>query len=510
MTEIDVPVLVVGGGIVGLSTALFLADQGVAALTIEKHSGTAIHPRARGFHASTIELFESTGLAEDIARTGLTFNPSADVGMLVAATLAGPVHAFHRFDPRRAGLDLSARTTVALGQDRLEPMVLDRARSLGADIRFEHTLLSFEDRGDHVLAHVLDRASNRRVTVRARFLVAADGARSPVRESLGIARTGIGSLGHAYSALFSADLSRFRSEHPFVMARVTQPGAEGLFIGTDVPDRWLYGTGSPPHEPPRELPTTEQWVERIRAAAGDPSLAVTVHGAFAWEPAERVAERLVAGRIALVGDAAHQMPPTGGYGANTGIHDAANLAWKLAAIVAGHAPDSLLATYDDERRPVAQATARQSLLAARQIGTVIPGLTETEADVVEEAAVVFGYRYGHPAPLPRRYEPSGDPGTRAPHAWVTVGGERVSTARLFGRPFVLLAGTDAWSTAAASLRPSVRVERVDGWQTAYGVEPDGAVLVRPDGVVASRLPSWSDHASDDLAAALAHALGWAP
>ncbi len=496
-----VPVLIVGGGVVGLSTALFLAEQGVQALVVEKHAGTAIHPRARGFHASTIELFGSSGLADEIDRVATSLGGGEGVGVLTAQTLAGPVISFKPFDPVASGVELSPRKTVAIGQDRLEPMILAAARRRGAEVHFRHEMTEMRDEGDHVTAEILDRETGARQRVAASWLVAADGVRSTIRESLGIKRTGYGSLGPALSTIFSADFSRFRQTHPFVVARVMTPDAPGMFIATDIADRWIYGFGA---DDSTSLDDHEAWARRIRLAAGVPDLPVTIHGTFTWEPAERVAERFVAGRILLAGDAAHQMAPSGGHGANTGIHDAANLAWKLAAVLSGASPAALLATYDAERRPVAQATARQSLLLARRFGATLPGLEATDEAIVDTASVVFGYRYGHSTPLPRRCEPRGDPGTRAPHVALEIAGRGCSTVDLFGARFVLLAGDEGWRAAAEGVAPPVTVQVAGGWQKAYGVGPSDAVLVRPDGIVAARLSAAAPAPS--LRAALDQAL----
>lgn len=498
------PVLIAGGGLVGLSTALFLAQHGVRALVLEKHEGTALHPRARGFHASTLELLEPTGVADAVAQLGLSFQPKRG-GVLTAESLSGPVHGFMPFDAQGMGATLSPRRGVALGQDRLEPLIRDTARALGADIRFAHELLGFTQGADHVEVEVRARESGERYRVSSRYLVAADGARSATREALGIARTGHGSLGHVISCLFEADLSGFQREHPFFLAQITHPEAAGTLVGTDRPNRWIYGTAFDPTRESIDEYTEARWVARIRRVAGDPTLALATRGTFVWESAERVAARFRDGRVFLVGDSAHQMPPAGAHGANTGIQDAANLAWKLASVVMGQAGEGLLDSYDEERRPVAEATARQARLLAqrlRYVGTA----SESDDELCEDAAVIFGARYdGEPA-LPRRFEPTGQPGTRAPHVWLSAGAERRSTRSLFGRGWVLLSAERSWlevgeETARAFRVPLATIE-ADGFQRAYGVAPHGAVLVRPDGYVGARWPMRERAPGSVLASAL--------
>jgi len=234
-----------------------------------------------------------------------------------------------------------------------------------------------------------------------------------------------------------------------------------------------------------------------------------VLGVSAWKASAMVAERYRAGPVFLAGDAAHEMPPTGGFGLNTGVQDAQNLAWKIAAVLQHGAADALLDSYDAERRPVGEAVTQSSLLNAlsmgrtqRQTQAVLP-----RKEFLNEVGLIFGARYASTAVLPdgraasaddpvQQYVPSAAPGCRAPHAWVMRGGQKVSTLDLLGRGFVLLTAPQgaAWREAAAALPPSPPIERIvidadelgTDWLQAYGLEAQGAVLVRPDGHVAWR------------------------
>jgi putative polyketide hydroxylase len=252
----------------------------------------------------------------------------------------------------------------------------------------------------------------------------------------------------------------------------------------------------------------------IRQAVGIPDLPVIVLGVSAWEASAHVADRYGHGRIFLAGDAAHEMPPTGGFGLNTGVQDVHNLAWKLASVLHGQADVSLLETYHPERQPIGAAITRASLenslsmgRTARQDGAKLP-----RAEFLSEQGLIFGASYESAAMIPdgspppeiadpvTQYVPSARPGCRAPHVWLERGGERISTLDLFGPRFVLLTGSDGgdWRAAAQALsapsRPSIIAYTIgddlldpDGvWQAVYGVDDGGAVLVRPDGQVAWR------------------------
>jgi len=245
-------------------------------------------------------------------------------------------------------------------------------------------------------------------------------------------------------------------------------------------------------------------VELVRAGLGVPDIDVTIEDVMRWEARADVAERLADGRVLLVGDAAHVMPPYGGYGGNTGIHDAHNLAWKLAAVLGGDAGPDLLATYDPERRPIGrftteQAYARYVTRAAPYLaaGGVEPVVDDLEIDLgtcVGSRAVAADDAPGDPVYVDAR-EARGRPGTRAPHVWLERDGERVSTLDLAPGRFALLcaAPADAWTEVAGTAGVEVLAIGADGvrdaegaFPGAYGLAPSGAVLVRPDGIVAWR------------------------
>jgi hypothetical protein len=223
-----------------------------------------------------------------------------------------------------------------------------------------------------------------------------------------------------------------------------------------------------------------------------------------WELSGLVADRFFEGRAFLAGDAAHTLPPTrGGYGANTGIADAHNLAWKMAAVIAGQSSPSLLDTYDAERRPVAWTRLEQTFARPdyAQYGGEFAGLP-----LLEEAAIEFGQLYrsegilGVGSDLPVAALPdvwAGQPGTRAPHVWITREGQRRSTLDLFQRGWVLITADGRWTGAAADLDIEVQVfsgEEAASVSSAFGLGVEGAALVRPDGVVAWRVATWpEDH-----------------
>ncbi|MYS80875.1 FAD-dependent oxidoreductase [Embleya scabrispora] len=524
--EHRVPVLVVGGSLVGLSTSVFLGRLGVPHMLVERHADTSRHPRGRGNNVRTMELFRTAGIEDRVRAASAVL--AENHGILQADTIAGDRQEwlFKEIDPGGGLAKFSPSSWCLCSQNDLEPVLADYARELGGDLRFGTELVSFEPDEDGVTAVVQTRANGRRQTVRADYLVAADGPRSPVRERLGIAVSGPGDLFHNVSVTFtSRRLAEFVGERRFIVCYLTNSQGEGALLPVDNRDHWVFHLPwHPERGEPIEAFTDERCVEHIRAAAGVPDLDVEITGKAPWHAAERVAERYHVGRVFLAGDSAHEMSPTGAFGSNTGIQDAHNLAWKLAAVLHGHAGADLLHTYEAERRPVARATAARA--SSRSAEHSHPGYAAPPVGGGKQPGVlgvVLGYRYASAAVLgtdpevpvlPERFRPpSGEPGSRAPHVWLHRDGVRLSTLDLYETSPVLLVGAgpagELWQRAAreASRRLAVplAIYRVGteaesaavdlvteadvDWAELHGVTDEGAVLIRPDGFVAWRVPA---------------------
>ncbi|MFD3946735.1 FAD-dependent oxidoreductase [Streptomyces sp. NPDC058579] len=531
------PVLIVGGSLVGLSTSLFLGRLGVPHTLVERHSGTSIHPRGRGNNVRTMELFRSAGVAESIQEAASVLADNG--GILQTPSLVGDVGEwlFKEIDPGGGLARFSPAGWCLCSQNDLEPVLRERAGELGGDLRFSTELMSFEQDAEGVTAQVKSRDTGEHTTIRADYLVAADGPRSPVRELLGIGQNGPGDLFHNVSVTFvSRGLADVVGDRRFIVCYLTNPEADGALLPVDNRERWVFhAPWHPEHGETLEEFTDERCAEHIRRAVGVPDLDVEITGRAPWHAAERVAERYADGRVFLAGDSAHEMPPTGAFGSNTGIQDAHNLAWKLAAVLGGWAGPGLLASYDAERRPVAEATSARA--SSRSVEHSHPGYVPgpgadspkgRKGGLLNE---VLGYRYPQGAVLGAdRTLPvvsdglrlTGEPGSRAPHVWLNRAGTRVSTLDLYERSLVLLSaegGAGGWHTAATRVGRELSVpldsyrigdgpdaelapESETDWAEAHGVTRDGAVLVRPDGFVAWR----SEGASEDPGAALEQAL----
>ena len=521
METIQVPVLIVGGGPVGLSAALGLTRHGVPWLLVERRSErTTVQPRARGIKVRTMEVLRAWGVEDAVEAAGLPPEKrrfSLWVRSLAGEELARTVMA--GFADDTAALS-PARGSIC-GQDALEPILLAAAQSDGVgEARFGVDLTAFEQDERGIVATLEDHNTRRDVTVRAHYLVAADGAESPIRQRLDIAMPGPVGLAHHARIIFRADLGRLVAGRESVTYWIDQPDLAALLLAINQTDRWELSVPFRPERGERiEDFTVDRCVTLARKVAGISDLAVEILAVGSFAMTARVADRFRAGRVFLVGDAAHEMPPTGAYGMNTGIQDAHNLAWKLAAVHHGWAHPALLESYEAERLPVARRTVEQarrntmSLDApAAASGTQLPrGLA---LDALDDNGLVLGTSYVSGAVVPdgtepptvenplRDYVPNARPGSRAPHVWLFRDGRRVSTLDLFRTSFVLLAGPDgqAWCKAARQhsheIGRPLHVYRIGAtgnlvdpegaWGGAYGVFAGGAVLVRPDGYVAWR------------------------
>ncbi|MFF2660126.1 FAD-dependent oxidoreductase [Kitasatospora sp. NPDC058032] len=527
-----VPVLIVGGSLVGLSASLFLGRLGVRHLLVEKHADTSHHPRGRGNNVRTMELYRVAGIEAAIREAASVLAPNH--GILQAPSLTGEEQEwlFREIDPGGRLARFSPSSWCLCSQNDLEPVLRRTARELGAEIRFGTELVSFEQDTDGVTALLRSRETGEERVVRAQYLVAADGPRSPARDRLGIGRSGKGELFHNVSITFRAKrLAEAVGDRHFIACYLTNPEADGALLPVDNREEWVFHAPWHPEQgEPLEAFTDERCARHIRAAVGMPELDVEVTGKAPWHAAERVAERYSGGRVFLAGDSAHEMSPTGAFGSNTGIQDAHNLAWKLAAVLCGWAGPGLLETYGRERRPVAQVTSERASARSAEHShpgyAVVPGVGR-QAGVL---AVALGYRYREGAVLgadpsgpvvPESFESAGEPGSRAPHQWLLRAGVRLSTLDLYEQAMVLLTGSagTAWQDAArrAADRLAVPLDayRIGGgadddlapepgadFAALHGIRPDGALLVRPDGFVAWR----SEHPTDDPEAAVEHAL----
>jgi len=336
-----VPILIVGGGPVGLAAALELARHGVRSLLLERHNSTTWHPKARNLNTRTMEIARGWGQAVHDELTAVNLPPGWTSQIIYARTLAGeelgrmPTRGF-----AGSGRKVSPEVPLLSSQDVFEPILRRGAETTGlAELRFGHEAVQV-DAGmstgdDRVVVTVRELPSGRKYQVEAEYLIAADGAASSIRSQMGIELDGPKGIGHFVNVYFKADLNPLVAHRPAILYFVAGEDARGVFQPLDARGRWLCQINYDGTSTAFEAYTPERCTAWIRTAVGDPACAPEILAVATWTMNATVARRLVSGRIILAGDAAHQLPPTGGFGMNTGIQDVHNLAWKLTMVRAG-------------------------------------------------------------------------------------------------------------------------------------------------------------------------------
>src|ERR1700728_384770 len=531
MSAARVPVLIVGAGAAGLAASALLAKHGVGSLLVEKRREIFIYPKARNLSFRSMEILRGLGLGDQVHAVADRVSD-----MVVKPTLNSAEEKLAiDIDAVFAGLDkLSPEPSVQYcPQSSLEPMLLAETRRRGSEVRYGTELCSFEQDDSGVRVVLRDLDSGESETVRADYLIAADGVHSRIRESLGVTTSGYGALPiFVVFIYFRAPWRRFvphLSDGDGV--QVKNPDVDGIFLVAK-DDLGMFITTYFPGKGETAAQFTPQYCNEVLTKAVGEQIKLEIIEAAAWQPYEQVADQFQCGRVFLVGDSGHTMPPFKAGGANTAIQSAHNLAWKLAAVLGGTADAALLASYHAERHPVGRFAARQSLtgptVALIDLDDQGPGLPpEEEASMF---SLLVGYQYRSAAVVsdqPASTDPDavslvdelrGQPGTRVPHAWVQHGGKRVSTLDLLGGGFTLLTGDDGarWietaAAASAALGVPITVHCIgsagnaldlDGaWAQATGLAPGGALLVRPDDFVGWRTDRFPAEPERELRQAL--------
>ena len=524
----EIPVLIVGGGMVGLSAATFLAQQGIRSVAIERLKASSPLPRAAFFHMRTLEMFRSVGIEDRVReQSKKDFVPE---GAIVALDYLAGRKLADIIPNLNEGVEaVSPCRRLFLNQPSLEPILRERAREAGATVIQGAEVTGVQQDSGGVRVTVKDLSTGEQRELHSKYLIAADGGHSRVRDLLGIGYDGRGVFSNSLTIYFQADLSPWIRDNAWSIIYVNNKSLGGFFRMNRAGNAGFLAintVGDPSVDPQAASNVAtdlgeSRLIELIRAGVGVPDLNVKIDGYTRWRATADVAQRFQSGRIFICGDAAHLMPPNGGFGGNTGIHDAHNLAWKLALTLNGHASPRLLDTYESERKPVAKFTVEQAF--SRYVARTAPWLQSSQqtAPLAHDFNIELGYLYNSTAVHADPRTTHGMPGSRAPHLWLTRKAERLSTIDLTGH-YVLLAGSDGekWLQAAHAAADNFRELTLDAWcigndladpdgrfTEAFGITNKGATLIRPDGFVAWRSAADAKNPTSDLAEALRQSLG---
>ena len=518
---VHVPVMVVGGGPIGLTASIMLSRFGIGSLLVNRRETTSTHPRARFIDVRSIEIFRQIGLADDIISGGLP--PEWVQSVRYSTTFSDPevwrlpTESYHSVPQ-----PYSPTIPVMTSQDLVEAILHDAARSYStADVRFATELVGLEQDADGCRVRIRDLRSGEETALTADYVIGADGRASTVRALIGgrLLEGDVNPL-QIQDVFYHADMSPWVKDRIGALLFVYHSKGYGLFQPLDGKTRWRAQctTFNPPVDP-SEI-TEELCVEWIRSAIGDTEgeLELELESIAPWNPEAQLCDTFGANRVFLAGDAAHMLFPTGGYGMNLGYHGMHNLAWKLAYVLGGAASADILRSYEAERRPQAERTRQASVGNARLAGELYR--THMRGGDVAEAAfklrqygnfqgMILGTEYrselcrADPDPPPAvanelvDFAPLVRSGRRAPHVWLDDTRTR-SVLDLFGRTYVLLAG----GGLSAAVEQARGLE-ARGFPVAVFELPQHTldsdlyrsgedVLVRPDGVVAARITAGAE------------------
>ncbi|GAA4366988.1 FAD-dependent oxidoreductase [Paeniglutamicibacter cryotolerans] len=385
-------VLIVGSGPAGSAAALFLSTQGIENIMITKYRWTANTPRAHITNQRTMEILRDAGIEDQVLAEATPHELMGDTVYCesMSGEEIGRRPTWGTRPDRRADYELASPSLPCdIPQTLLEPILVKNATKRGTQTQFSTEYLSHVQDAEGVSVRVRNRLTGHDYTIRAKYLIGADGARSKIAEDIGTPFEGAMDIGGSMNITFKADLAHLAAERPSILYWVFQPGANigglgaGLIRCVRPWSEWLIVWG---FDINGEEPTLDddEAIRIVRNMTGIPDLEVEITGYSLWGNNEQWATHMQNGRVFIAGDAAHRHPPSHGLGSNTSVQDAYNLAWKIAAVIHGQAGAELLETYSVERAPVAKQIVQRANQSSRDYKRIFDALGVTGATSNEE------------------------------------------------------------------------------------------------------------------------------
>jgi 2,4-dichlorophenol 6-monooxygenase len=515
-TAVETDVLIVGSGPAGGAAALSLATLGVPNIMITKYRWTANTPRAHITNQRAMEIFRDLGVEDQVLADATPHELVGDTVFCtsIAGEEIGRIKTWGTHPAREADYQLASPCLICdIPQTYLEPILVKNATARGTQTRFSTEYLSHTQDDSGVTTTVRDRLTGASYSIRSRYLIGADGARSLVAEHIALPYEGRMDIAGSINITFKADISAQVATRPSVLYWVIQPGSDVGGIGAGLVrmirpwNEWLIVWGYDITKPPPTV-DSEKATEIVRNLLGLPDLDIEITGTSLWGNNEMYATHLHKQRVFAAGDAIHRHPPSNGLGSNTSVQDSYNLAWKLAAVLRGQAGPDLLETYSTERAPVAKQIVTRANKSSREFGQFFEVLGLTKAETEEEMreqieerkantasgrakrealvgamelknyefnahGVELGQFYqstaiagdGTTRPAPARdpelyYQASTVPGSHLPHVWVGDAATKVSTLDLAPyNTFTLFTGIagEVWARAAEEVSRELSV-----------------------------------------------------
>lgn len=538
-------VLIVGGGPSGCVQALLLAKLGIRSVIVERLTQRSFAPKAHAMNPRSLEICRSMGL--DFGKIKAAALPREDGGSVyflprLDAPVLGKVP-YERQDD--AAYDITPTPLINIPQPDFEEILLEEVANCPlTELRRGHIWESATENTDSITSTI--KTTDGTYTFQSPYVIAADGAGSPVRESIGIGMDGEANVMACMSITFSANLREALKDRLGVIYWLTDPACNCTLLCYRTEGLWSLIFLMPYAELDMSLYTEAHCIELIKNAVGYDIDDIEFKFAVPWTMNSEIAKSYRKDRFFLIGDAAHRFPPSGGLGLNTGMLEANNLAWKIAGVMNGWASDKLLSSYEPECQPIATQNAKQSLENAKRLGALsemscpaeiwqsetafkkwlaedgrqerIDAAVEIQVQHFNSIGLQLGFSYDEEyTGNVEEFVPRAEPGFRMPHAWLTKDGEKLSTLDLLDpTAFTIVSGSKCVSlyTLCAELKIPCRSVALDddyiggqAWLKSLGLPETGALVVRPDGHIMARIPDSSAQSLADVKAAFAALLG---